>query len=341
MCQHVEYHSTGRRDKKTANYGQKSRKLRVFLACRRNAHGCRRNAHASGSSTCPVCLSHLDAGRRLGCDGGTHPVCESRHGPRRSMGPAPLMRRSISSCFGLRSRAPTAESSPGHRGLSPSGRRLRHPLGQLRRGPSQSRRWLHHPGDRLRCALVGSARGNPSAWSSRSSTPRRAGVPERMAGRHPGEDLEGPIKLPPTVDENLAANHKPAAHVAMKGLIDLVVGPLATPAAATVRDLLRQPGRPDRPADRTADRLLLQRRRHPDGPRRGKPTALPRRAHVGGPCLADRPHANACQPVEGRAAAGTARDRPLAGNAPPGLRPGSRRGSLHVRRHARGHRGRT
>jgi arylsulfatase A-like enzyme len=44
------------------------------------------------------------------------------------------------------------------------------------------------------------------------------------------QDLEGTIELPPTVDEDLAANHKPAAHAQLGPAIDFAVGPLQTRA---------------------------------------------------------------------------------------------------------------
>ena len=44
------------------------------------------------------------------------------------------------------------------------------------------------------------------------------------------QDLDGAIELPPTVDEDLAANHKPAAHAQLVPAIDFAVGPLETRA---------------------------------------------------------------------------------------------------------------
>jgi choline-sulfatase len=42
-------------------------------------------------------------------------------------------------------------------------------------------------------------------------------------------DLEGPVELPASVDEDLASNLKPTAHAAMKPAIDMAVGALDTP----------------------------------------------------------------------------------------------------------------
>jgi choline-sulfatase len=41
-------------------------------------------------------------------------------------------------------------------------------------------------------------------------------------------DLEGSVQLPASVDEDLATNHKPSVHAAMKPAIDFAVGPLET-----------------------------------------------------------------------------------------------------------------
>jgi arylsulfatase A-like enzyme len=55
------------------------------------------------------------------------------------------------------------------------------------------------------------------------------GFPREWAEDYDPADLEGPVELPPSVDEDLGANFKPTAHAAMKPAIDMAVGALESP----------------------------------------------------------------------------------------------------------------
>lgn len=54
------------------------------------------------------------------------------------------------------------------------------------------------------------------------------GFPRDWEEDYEAADLEGPIELPPSADEDLAANFKPTAHRAMQAAIDMAVGALET-----------------------------------------------------------------------------------------------------------------
>jgi choline-sulfatase len=55
------------------------------------------------------------------------------------------------------------------------------------------------------------------------------GFPRDWEADYEATDLDGPIGLPASVDEDLATNHKPTAHRAMQPAIDMAVGKLGSP----------------------------------------------------------------------------------------------------------------
>lgn len=55
------------------------------------------------------------------------------------------------------------------------------------------------------------------------------GFPRDWEDDYEPVDLEGPVELPPSFDEDLAANRKPSAQAAMKPAIDMAVGALTGP----------------------------------------------------------------------------------------------------------------
>ncbi len=55
------------------------------------------------------------------------------------------------------------------------------------------------------------------------------GFPGDWSDDYEDGDLQGPVELPPSVDEDLTTNFKPSAHAAMKPAIDFAVGALETP----------------------------------------------------------------------------------------------------------------